>query len=60
MLGPVLQKDGAAPLGWTRFREFARGSRIPLYAIGGLRRGDVETAWHHGAHGVAMIRGSWD
>ena len=60
VLGPVLQKDGAAPLGWTRFRELARGSRIPLYAIGGLRRGDVETAWHHGAHGVAMIRGSWD
>ena len=60
VLGPVLQKDGAAPLGWTRFRELAQGSRIPVYAIGGLRRGDVESAWCHGAHGVAMIRGSWD
>ena len=60
VLGPVLEKGGAAPLGWAGFAELARGSRIPVYAIGGLRRGDLETAWHHGAHGVAMIRGSWD
>ncbi len=60
VLGPVLEKDGAAPLGWARFGELARGSRIPVYAIGGLRREDLETAWHRGAHGVAMIRGSWD
>lgn len=60
VLGPVLEKEGAAPLGWPRFAALARGSRIPIYAIGGLRRADLEAAWRHGAHGVAMIRGSWD
>jgi 8-oxo-dGTP diphosphatase len=59
VLGPVLEKDTAAPLGWPRFAELARGTRIPVYAIGGLRPGDLEGAWQHGAHGIAMIRGSW-
>jgi 8-oxo-dGTP diphosphatase len=60
VLGPVLEKGAAQPLGWPRFSELVRGSGIPVYAIGGLRREDLETAWRHGAHGVAMIRGSWD
>jgi 8-oxo-dGTP diphosphatase len=60
VLGPVLEKGGAQPLGWARFAELARGSGIPVYAIGGLQAGDFDTAWRHGAHGLAMIRGSWD
>jgi 8-oxo-dGTP diphosphatase len=60
VLGPVAEKEALRPLGWAGFAELARGTRIPVYAIGGLRRGDLETAWRHGAHGVAMIRGSWD
>jgi 8-oxo-dGTP diphosphatase len=60
VLGPVLEKEGGAPLGWDRFAALIRGSSLPVYAIGGLRREDLETAWRHGAHGLAMIRGSWD
>jgi thiamine monophosphate synthase len=30
-----------------------------VYAIGGLAHADLEDAWRAGAHGVAMIRGSW-
>lgn len=60
VLGPVLEKQGGVPLGWARFGELARGSRIPVYAIGGLQRADLQTAWRHGAHGVAMIRASWN
>jgi 8-oxo-dGTP diphosphatase len=59
VLGPVLEKRGAEPLGWERFAEIARGSPIPVYAIGGLTPADMERAWRAGAHGVAMIRGSW-
>jgi 8-oxo-dGTP diphosphatase len=59
LLGPVLEKAGAEPLGWQRFAEFARDTTLPLYAIGGLRPGDLEQAWRCGAHGLAMIRGSW-
>ena len=59
VLGPVLEKRGAEPLGWQRFAELARGASIPVYAIGGLTPADMERAWRAGAHGLAMIRGSW-
>ncbi|HJY78556.1 MAG TPA: Nudix family hydrolase [Burkholderiales bacterium] len=59
VLGPVREKAGAAPLGWQRFAEIVRGTSIPVYAIGGLTRADLEDAWRAGAHGVAMIRGAW-
>ena len=57
VLGPV--KDKAPELGWKRFAELARRASIPVYAIGGLVRSDLEAAWTAGAHGVAMIRGAW-
>jgi 8-oxo-dGTP diphosphatase len=60
VLGPVREKAGAASsLGWTRFAEIARGTSIPVYAIGGLSLADLEAAWGAGAHGVAMIRAAW-
>jgi 8-oxo-dGTP diphosphatase len=58
VLGPV--KDKSPALGWQGFAELARGASIPLYAIGGLTRADMEQAWRAGGHGVAMIRGSWN
>jgi 8-oxo-dGTP diphosphatase len=57
VLGPIRDKSPA--LGWQRFKEIAAGSSIPVYAIGGLTRADMEDAWRAGAHGVAMIRGAW-
>jgi 8-oxo-dGTP diphosphatase len=57
VLGPVQEKMPA--LGWERFAETARGTSIPVYAIGGLQRADMPAAWRAGAHGVAMIRGAW-
>jgi 8-oxo-dGTP diphosphatase len=59
VLGPVKEKGDAAPLGWTRFAEIARHATIPVYAIGGLTRADLDEARRAGAHGLAMIRGSW-
>jgi 8-oxo-dGTP diphosphatase len=57
VLGPIRDKSPA--LGWERFAELACGSTIPVYAIGGLTRADLHDAWRAGAHGLAMIRGSW-
>jgi 8-oxo-dGTP diphosphatase len=57
VLGPIRDKSPA--LGWQGFREIAAHSSIPVYAIGGLTRADLEQAWSAGAHGVAMIRGAW-
>jgi 8-oxo-dGTP diphosphatase len=59
VLGPVREKRGSAPLGWEGFRRIARQASIPVYAIGGVTRADLEDAWRAGAHGVAMIRGAW-
>jgi 8-oxo-dGTP diphosphatase len=62
VLGPVqptASHPNAVPLGWDRFRTIAAGSALPVYALGGLGRDDLETAWAHGAHGIAMIRGAW-
>ncbi|MGQ0655443.1 MAG: thiamine phosphate synthase [Betaproteobacteria bacterium] len=50
---------GTPPLGWARFAEIARHTTIPIYAISRLTRADMEDAWAAGAHGIAMIRGSW-
>ncbi len=62
VLGPVQATPthpDAQPLGWGGFGALALGSTLPVYALGGVRRADLETAWRSGAHGIAMIRGSW-
>jgi 8-oxo-dGTP diphosphatase len=59
VLGPVKDKRGSAPLGWEGFARIARQASIPVYAIGGLAKADLEDAWRAGAHGLAMIRGAW-
>jgi 8-oxo-dGTP diphosphatase len=63
VIGPVKATPthlDAALLGWEGFAAVAANSAIPVYAIGGLTRIDFEAAWSHGAHGLAMIRGSWE
>lgn len=59
VVGPVRQKGSAAPLGWSGFQRIVEGTSIPVYAIGGMARADLEDAWRAGAHGLAMIRGAW-
>jgi 8-oxo-dGTP diphosphatase len=59
VLGPVKEKAKLPPLGWQGFTRIVRGTTIPVYAIGGLTRADLEQAWRAGAHGLAMIRGAW-
>jgi 8-oxo-dGTP diphosphatase len=62
VLGPVkstTSHPGAPVLGWDGFRRAAEGSSIPVYAIGGLRPADLHDARRAGAHGLAMISGSW-
>ncbi len=62
VLGPVKPTSthpGAPTLGWEGFRRIAEGASIPVYAIGGLAPEDLDDARRAGAHGLAMIRGSW-
>ena len=63
LLGPVRETPthpGAAPLGWDAFAQRIAGTRVPVYAIGGLSTADLGTAIDHGAHGVALRRHAWD
>ena len=62
VLGPVRETathPGAKTLGWEGFARIASNASIPVYAIGGLTREDLDNARAAGAHGLAMIRGSW-
>lgn len=62
VLGPV-QATPSHPnsivLGWEGFTALARGASLPVFALGGMKPDDLETAWGWGAHGIAMLRGSW-
>ena len=50
---------GKLGMGWENFAELVRECPIPVYAIGGLRCSDLETAQSHGAHGIALLRAAW-
>lgn len=56
---PTLSHPGAPALGWERFSHLAAGLPMPVYALGGVTRADMNEAWQHGAHGIAMLRGAW-
>jgi 8-oxo-dGTP diphosphatase len=61
-LGPVqatASHPGDPGMGWPRFEELVRDLPLPVYAIGGLGPEDLETAWEHGAQGIAAIRSFW-
>jgi len=62
VLGPVQATPShpdSVPLGWEGFAALACGASLPVFALGGMKRDDLEIAWRHGAQGIAMVRGSW-
>jgi 8-oxo-dGTP diphosphatase len=63
VLGPV-QATPSHPdsmlLGWKGFAALALGASLPVFALGGMTPGDLETAWRCGAQGIAMVRASWN
>jgi 8-oxo-dGTP diphosphatase len=62
VLGPVAATPThpqAVPLGWSGFAATVAGTRLPVYALGGLRADDINRAIDQGAQGVAMRRAAW-
>ncbi|MEK7791893.1 MAG: Nudix family hydrolase [Pseudomonadota bacterium] len=60
ILGPVmptLSHPGLPTLGWRKFSTLIQNYPLPVYALGGLCREDLQTATELGAHGIAMMRG---
>ncbi|MGZ5598268.1 MAG: thiamine phosphate synthase, partial [Usitatibacter sp.] len=63
VVGPVratASHPAAVPLGWERFAALVRDRPMPVFAIGGLTRRDLEEARRHGAHGVALLGAAFD
>ncbi len=62
VLGPVLPTPthpGLPALGWEGFAAIAADAPLPIFALGGLTRRDLDVAIAHGAHGVALRRAAW-
>ncbi|HJN94956.1 MAG TPA: Nudix family hydrolase [Gammaproteobacteria bacterium] len=58
-LSPVKPTDKYLPghcLNWAGFEELAGQVSLPVYALGGMIRSDIDTACQHGAMGIAGIR----
>ncbi len=43
------------PVGTERLAEVCRLLRVPVFALGGIKRETVRTVLGHGAHGIALI-----
>lgn len=62
VLSPVrftLSHPASRPLGWHRFRALVCAATVPVYALGGMGTGDLDTAWEHGGQGVACTSALW-
>ncbi len=62
LLSPVretLSHPGRQALGWARFHEICKSTRLPLYALGGIGRRDFALAREMGGIGVAGISDFW-
>jgi len=46
-------------MGWDKMRELIDEMPIPVYALGGVSRKDLEDAFAAGAQGIAAIRSLW-
>jgi 8-oxo-dGTP diphosphatase len=62
VLSPVLSTPShpeRTPLGWRTFARWVESCPMPVYALGGVGRRQIETAWRAGAQGVAGVRALW-
>lgn len=62
VLSPVLPTPthpNEPGMGWARFEALTRDHPLPVYALGGMQLELLDTAMHHGAHGIALLSGIW-
>lgn len=56
---PTASHPGEPGIGWKRFATLVRDYPLPVYALGGMELGLLDTAMGHGAHGIALLSGIW-
>ena len=62
VLGPIKPTQShpdIKTLGWENAAKLIEDYSVPVYALGGIQQTDIETAWIHNFHGVAMQRNIW-
>jgi len=57
---PTASHPDMPALGWEAFAEMTRDIPVPVYALGGVSEKDLDTAFSHGAQGVAAISAFWE
>ena len=57
---PTTSHPDATPLGWPGFSELCDMANMPVFALGGMRPSDVDTARAYGGQGVAAISALWN
>lgn len=55
-LYPTRSHPAMPILGWQKFSTLIRGYPLPVYALGGMSKIDLDAAQEQGAHGVAIMR----
>jgi 8-oxo-dGTP diphosphatase len=58
-VAPTASHPGADGIGWSGFAQAVQGTRLPIYALGGMAPADLESARRAGAQGVALMRAAW-
>lgn len=62
VLSPVLptaSHPGEPGIGWDKFAALIHDYPLPVYALGGMQPGLLETAMQYGAHGISLLSGIW-
>ncbi|MCU7937750.1 MAG: Nudix family hydrolase [gamma proteobacterium symbiont of Bathyaustriella thionipta] len=47
------------PMGWTQFKQLTDRAKMPVFALGGMKPGDIKDAQNKGAQGIAAISSLW-
>lgn len=56
---PTASHPDARPLGWQTLADWVRDYPVPVFALGGMKPGDLAKARQMGAHGIAMRGAAW-
>jgi 8-oxo-dGTP diphosphatase len=62
VLSPVLKTPShpdVDPIGWDAFQTLTEAVNLPVYALGGMKKTHLATAFQHGAQGIAAISAFW-
>lgn len=57
---PTLSHPEAPAMGWKLFKNLCQTIHLPVYALGGMNKTDLQQAKAHGGYGIAGIRTYWE